>query len=149
MTINFPHPNGPQLVVVLLVIGLISLFVYFHMRGGNDYNFLDTLRDGSGKASWGKHMAWIGGVLAVWLIMLAGGKNPADAWPMVRELIGLALGYKAVQSGIAAWSSKPAAPAAPPSNAPSIGQQVNVTGGDAEVPIAPTRLPPAVSKVSQ
>jgi hypothetical protein len=149
MTISFPHPNGPQIVVVLLVLGIVALFVYFHMRGGNKYSFLDTLVDTDGRASIGKHFAWIAAVLAVWLIMVKGGKDPEIAWSWAWQFLLTGLGYRVANTAIGAWANRPAAPQQPASSAPTIGQQVNVTAPDAEVPIVPTAArtappPPAI-----
>lgn len=144
MTIQFAHITGPHWVVLALVAGLVGLFVYFHVRGGNGYNFLDTLMDGSGKASLPKHLGWIGAVLVVWLIMVEGGKDATIAWPWAWEFLATSLGYRVATGVVSAYANKQPTPAAPP--AQTIGNVVNV--GDAtEVPIPTAVARPAASAV--
>lgn len=143
---SIPHPNGPQIVVVLLVLGIIGLFVYFHIsRNNENYSFIDTLVDSNGHASIGKHFAWIAAVLAVWLIMVKGGKDPETAWSWTWQFLLTGLGYRLANTGIAALASRPPATPAAPAAAPAIGQQVVNMAPDGEVPIPSTRVAPPPS----
>jgi hypothetical protein len=123
----FASLSATQIIVILLVAGIIALFVYFQWRGNNDYDFLDTLRDSNGKVSIGAHFAWGFFVLAVYLIVVEGGKDATAAWPWVRDALLISLGYRVATSGIAAMAKRPVAPAQPTQ---TVGQQNIITGGD-------------------
>lgn len=142
MTLSLDHVTGPHLVIAGIVSGIVALFVYFQRKGGNGYNFLDCLRDGDGRASIGKHLAWLAAVLAVWLIMVEGGKDATQAWPWVRDFLLIALGYRVATSGVAAIGSRPQA--APVQAGPQIGQQV-VNMSDSETPVPTTRPASAIT----